>query len=120
MKAKRPSNSNHSCGEETFFHFDNLPPGIVEDRCASISTTQIATGFHDAIARWVLDRCVAARDTSGLRLVALTGGVFQNMTLLTRSVNLLREADFEVLVHRKVPANDGGLALGQAYLAAAH
>jgi hydrogenase maturation protein HypF len=109
------------CGEATrHYHFDNLLPGIIEDLHAGTPTTQIATGFHDAIARWVLDRCVAARDTSGLRLVALTGGVFQNMTLLTRSVNLLREADFDVLVHRKVPANDGGLALGQAYLAAAH
>jgi hydrogenase maturation protein HypF len=109
------------CGEATrHYNFDNLLPGIIEDLHAGVPTTKIATGFHDAIARWVLDRCMAARDTSGLTLVALTGGVFQNMTLLSRSVNLLREANFEVLVHRKVPANDGGLALGQAYLAAAH
>jgi hydrogenase maturation protein HypF len=109
------------CGEATrHYNFDNLLPGIIEDLRAGIPATQIASGFHEAIARWVFGLCVAARDTSGLTLVALTGGVFQNMNLLSRSVSLLRAADFEVLVHRKVPANDGGLALGQAYLAAAH
>jgi hydrogenase maturation protein HypF len=109
------------CGEATrHYNFDNLLPGIIEDLRAGIPATQIAGGFHEAIARWVFGLCVAARDTSGLTLVALTGGVFQNMNLLSRCVSQLRAADFEVLVHRKVPANDGGLALGQAYLAAAH
>jgi hydrogenase maturation protein HypF len=109
------------CGEATrHYNFDTLLPGIIEDLHAGVPTAQIATGFHDAIARWIFDRCLDARDASGLTLVALTGGVFQNTTLLRRSVSLLRATGFEVLVHRKVPAHDGGLALGQAYLAAAH
>jgi hydrogenase maturation protein HypF len=50
--------------------------------------------------------------------VALSGGVWQNMVLLQRTVTLLEQAEFDVLLHRRVPANDGGIALGQAAVAA--
>jgi hydrogenase maturation protein HypF len=49
--------------------------------------------------------------------VVLSGGVWQNMTLLTKCLSLLRGAGFEVFIHSLVPANDGGLALGQAVIA---
>jgi hydrogenase maturation protein HypF len=89
---------------------------IVKDVGAGIARDEIAAGFHEAVARWVAAAARMARARYGLNLVALTGGVFQNITLLRRSVALLREDAFEVLVHRVVPANDGGLALGQACL----
>jgi hydrogenase maturation protein HypF len=63
--------------------------------------------------------CVRARDETGLNEVALSGGVFQNVTLLERTLPLLREAGFTVHTHRLVPPNDGGLSLGQAVIAAA-
>jgi hydrogenase maturation protein HypF len=67
----------------------------------------------------IRDTCVRLREETGLNEVALSGGVFQNVTLLTNVVPLLREAGFTVYTHRLVPPNDGGLSLGQAMIAAA-
>lgn len=87
--------------------------------CAGQSPADIAAGFHSAVAAMVLDVCCLARAQTGIQRVGLTGGVFQNAYLLQLVQKLLSEADFEVLIHRRVPANDGGLALGQAVLARA-
>jgi hydrogenase maturation protein HypF len=51
--------------------------------------------------------------------VCLSGGTFQNLRLVSRTAGLLREAGFEVFLHAAVPPNDGGIALGQAAIAAA-
>jgi hydrogenase maturation protein HypF len=51
--------------------------------------------------------------------VALTGGCFQNRLLTERASQRLREAGFDVLLHRQVPPNDGGISLGQIAVAAA-
>ena len=55
----------------------------------------------------------------GLNTVALSGGVFQNRLLLTRTLDWLTELGFEAYTNQRVPPNDGGLALGQAAIAAA-
>jgi len=58
-----------------------------------------------------------SKDT-GPRTVALSGGVWQNITLLIRTLSLLRSDGFQVYLHQQVPTNDGGLSLGQAVIAA--
>ena len=83
----------------------------------------IAARFHKGLAI-VIARMVEklSRHESGdepIRTVALSGGVFQNRVLLEQVVARLGALDFRVLTHRQVPANDGGLALGQAVVAAA-
>ena len=92
---------------------------VVQDLRDGISISRISSRFHNGLARAALDLCHRARTKTGCRVVALSGGVWQNMALLERTVKLLRADGFEVLLHRNVPANDGGLALGQAAVAAA-
>ena len=78
----------------------------------------IASRFHGAVAGLILRVSLDLRQQIQINRVALSGGVFQNVTLLESAVRLLEKADFEVFVHYKVPPNDGGLALGQAVIAA--
>ena len=59
------------------------------------------------------------RSNAGTSTIALSGGVWQNRLLLHKTLERLRADRFTVLYHRRVPANDGGLALGQALIAAA-
>lgn len=92
---------------------------IVEDLRRATPTAQIARAFHDTVAEMVAQMAARARAASGIDVVALSGGCFQNRLLIAGSLARLRRAGFTVLTHRKVPANDGGLALGQATIAAA-
>ncbi|NIR62362.1 MAG: hypothetical protein GWO10_00875 [candidate division Zixibacteria bacterium] len=57
------------------------------------------------------------RKISGIETVALSGGVWQNMTLLGKTYQNLEKDGFTVLIHERVPANDGGISLGQAVIA---
>lgn len=79
----------------------------------------IAAAFHNGFARALVEWCRQIRSDTGLAEVALSGGTFQNLLLLERVVTGLRAAGFDVLIHRRVPPNDGGIALGQAASAAA-
>ena len=85
----------------------------------------MAARFHKGLAKAIATMVVklALRDADvGPRFdtVALSGGCFQNAVLFEEVVRLLRDAGFVVLTHADVPANDGGLALGQAAIGAAH
>lgn len=90
---------------------------IVADVRAGVSASTIAARFHHAVADVIVDVCLRQQCRAGLNCVALSGGVFQNITLLNEVVQGLHEAEFEVLTHRLVPPNDGGLALGQVAVA---
>jgi hydrogenase maturation protein HypF len=64
-----------------------------------------------------VEACERIASTTGIRTAALSGGCFQNRLLLSLTVPRLRAAGFQVLLHRQVPCNDGGLSLGQAVIA---
>ena len=91
---------------------------IVSDLHLGRPLPTIAARFHNSVARMVIAVCRRLRAETGLDRVALSGGVWQNMVLFRRVTALLAEEEFIVYVHRRVPANDGGLALGQAAIAA--
>jgi hydrogenase maturation protein HypF len=71
------------------------------------------------MAAIVVAACRCARALVAVDVVALSGGCFQSPRLTTRCHTLLARAGFDVLIHRRVPPNDGGLSLGQAAVAAA-
>jgi len=92
---------------------------IVQDIQQGISTAQIAGNFHWTVAEMLAAGCIQARQHTGLQTVALSGGVFQNRLLLERLITVLEQQAFQVYTNRRVPPNDGGLALGQLAIAAA-
>jgi hydrogenase maturation protein HypF len=74
----------------------------------------IAARFHNALSNWILETA----ESAGVRQVCLSGGVFQNGYLVERTTALLESHGYAVFTHQRVPANDGGVALGQAVIAA--
>ncbi len=90
---------------------------IFEDVTSGAEKSYISGTFHRTVARIVLDVCELLRERSGINQVALSGGVFQNRLLLGLIIDLLESSGFRVYTHSKVPANDGGISLGQAVLA---
>src|SRR5215208_5851686 len=90
---------------------------VVEDLLSGRPAPDISATFHRTMAQIVATVCDELRAAEGTSTVALSGGTFQNMLLLTQTTDLLEEKQFVVHTHQRVPTNDGGLALGQAILA---
>jgi hydrogenase maturation protein HypF len=92
---------------------------IVEDIQHGVSTPLIAGRFQRTVADLLAAACSEVRLESGLDVVALSGGVFQNRLLLEQLIAKLEADNFQVYTNQRVPPNDGGLSLGQAAVAAA-
>lgn len=99
----------------TFLDWQPLVEAVLEDLRRSVSPGVIAARFHNALVEAIL----AVATLVGEKRVALTGGCFQNRLLTERGTIALRQAGFDVLLHRQVPPNDGGISLGQIAVAAA-
>jgi hydrogenase maturation protein HypF len=90
---------------------------IVADLRSGQSQNSIGGKFHNSIAGVINDTCQTIKKKYDTRKVFLSGGVWQNPILFTKTLGILEESGFEVYYHRQVPCNDGGLALGQAAIA---
>jgi hydrogenase maturation protein HypF len=97
----------------------DLLRGVVDDLTGGVPAPLIAARFHHGVAALIEAGCLRLRESHGLGTVALSGGVFQNLLLLRATVARLEARGFRVLLHSRVPCNDGGISLGQAVIAAA-
>ncbi|MEK7724917.1 MAG: hypothetical protein AAB336_11240 [Acidobacteriota bacterium] len=103
---------------ENEIDYRNLVREVVCDVRANVHKSIISAKFHNAVADLILRLSLKYRKSLNLNKIALSGGCFQNVALLKRANKLLIKNDFDVLTHKLVPPNDGGLALGQAVIAA--
>jgi len=87
---------------------------MIEDIKKKIDIGEISYRFHITLVDIVKNMCKILREERRINKVALSGGVFQNIFLLENLVEILKKENFEVLIHNQVPANDGGISLGQA------
>lgn len=78
----------------------------------------ISARFHNSVVMAIVETCMEIRKKTGLNKVALSGGVFQNSYILGRTCILLKKNKFDIYTNQLVPANDGGVSLGQLVIAA--
>jgi hydrogenase maturation protein HypF len=113
--------------EDGMYHFEweqdkvrvrSVIEALTADVLADVPIPTTSAKFHNGLAQLALEICQDLRVTTSIDEVALSGGVWQNITLLRRTLSLLQNAGFVVYIHHQVPTNDGGLSLGQAAIAA--
>jgi hydrogenase maturation protein HypF len=100
----------------------NLVPAIrkiAESRFAGKAVDELAAAFHRTLQTAMTAVAGKIRERTGLNRIVLSGGCFQNRILLEGCILEMELAGFEVYRHQRVPANDGGIALGQAVSAGA-
>jgi hydrogenase maturation protein HypF len=90
---------------------------IVKEIARSQPAGEISARFHNTLSAAIVEVCCRIRKSDGLNRVCLSGGVFQNHLLLGLTAAELRRLGFGVFLHAMVPANDGGISLGQAVIA---
>ena len=91
---------------EAQINWNSIICSIMEDT----ETEKIPSRFINTLSKIILD----ISQNTGIEKVCLSGGVFQNNILTSRTCEYLKEAGFKVYIHQKVPSNDGGISLGQA------
>jgi hydrogenase maturation protein HypF len=92
---------------------------VAEELGEGVHAAIVAARFHETVARGTVEACASIAAERGLGTAVLSGGVFQNRLLLTRTGDLLERAGLRVLHPERLPANDGGISYGQASIAAA-
>jgi hydrogenase maturation protein HypF len=99
---------------ENIINLSSLVSGLLKDFQLGVKIPTLSARFHNTLATLVVELAQLARQSYSLDRVALSGGVWQNMNLLTQSAHNLSRAGFQVLTHQHILPNDGGVSLGQA------
>ncbi len=102
-------------GPPIVLDWGTMVEAVLDDLKRGVEPGVIAARFHNGLVEAIVDVARAV----GQSQVALTGGCFQNRLLTERAAQRLSDAGFQVLLHRQVPPNDGGISLGQIAVAAA-
>jgi len=89
---------------------------IIKDLDNNIDKGCVAFKFHNTIIDFSNEICIKLREEYSINKVALSGGVFQNSILLEGIEMTLKESGFQVITHRLIPCNDGGLSIGQVVI----
>ncbi|OGW01055.1 MAG: carbamoyltransferase HypF [Nitrospinae bacterium RIFCSPLOWO2_02_FULL_39_110] len=90
---------------------------IVTDLLNGVGHSVISAKFHNTLAEIIYKMCQKIKADTGIDRVVLSGGCFQNILLLDRTLNKLN-TEFKTFIHKNIPTNDGGISLGQAVIAA--
>lgn len=98
---------------------DTLPiiEGMIADIKKGYKSSYISAKFHNTIIDIITKICEMMHKKFNIKKVALSGGVFQNNIILNRTFKMLKEKGFAVFTNFQVPVNDGGISLGQAFIA---
>jgi hydrogenase maturation protein HypF len=96
----------------------HLLAALVEGVDAGVPAALLAAAFHEALGTATGELAASLAAAAGVDAVALTGGVFQNVRLTEVVESVVHQAGCDVLVHGQIPANDGGISIGQAAIAA--
>jgi hydrogenase maturation protein HypF len=104
-------------GETMVLDFRPVIAAIAKDLSRGRRAGEISASFHNTLGAAIGEMCGRIGAADGVNRVCLSGGSFQNLYLLGRTVVELRRRGFGVFLHTQVPANDGGISLGQAMIA---
>jgi hydrogenase maturation protein HypF len=108
-----------TCSNEMFeVELEPLFRALVLQMRSARPVAELAGLFHNTVADFCIEMCLRIRKCTGVSVVALSGGVFQNRRLFERLNRGLQSKQFTTVNHRQVPCNDGGISLGQAAVAA--
>jgi len=91
---------------------------IIADLKSGINQSVVASKFHNTIVELIVDMAKKMEEKTGIKVVALSGGTFQNRIILEKSESRLQKEGFKVFTQSEIPSNDGGIALGQLAIAA--
>ena len=112
--ANSPAEEKKGMEERLIMNTGSLIKYLTEKKTEGVQADKLAYIFHQKLADLIICGCSQIRERTNCNCVALSGGVFQNRLLLRMVEEGLEKDQFTVLRHHLIPANDGGIALGQA------